>query len=228
MNYMKCKYCGKLYVDHDINDHMNNCYPNWNDITGLMSCFSCGKLYSENSSLFTKSQLNKQQLARCQLCIKNKITNKYAKYIHDYKNMLANMDNTSLNKQLEYYIIHYTEIFDIEHIRKLLNNGANPNYIRQASSNNLNEFNVLLYDRNGFEKEDVDNYLQPITPLRLCVFFLSNCHNNEINYQQLYEIANLLVEFGSNKQDSYNYYKLLYGDIICNNLWKPIYDLIKS
>ena len=43
MNYMKCKYCGKLYVDHDINDHMNNCYPNWNDITGLMSC-----LYVEN------------------------------------------------------------------------------------------------------------------------------------------------------------------------------------
>jgi hypothetical protein len=227
MNYIKCKFCNELCNYNNMDEHMDNCNPNWNEEIGLISCYSCGELYSKNNKLFSSSQLNKQFLARCKDCVKSNKNNKYAKYVYNYKKLILYDDEIinilSLNKQLEYYIKQY----DYMKVIELLKKGANPNYVRQMTINNLNEYNILLYNENGLEKEEIDiEFPQPKTPLRLCIFFLCNLCNTETDYQKLYEISKSLVNFGANKEDALYYYKLLYNDNYKNNLYKKIYNLI--
>jgi hypothetical protein len=228
MNYIKCKFCNNLFDCDNINNHMNNCNPNWCEDYGLIYCYSCGKPYDKNSQLFTISQLNKQNYARCKQCIQENKLDKYARYNYNYKKLTSYtceiMDKLSLNKQLEYYI----EVCDEVKVFDLLKKGANPNYCRQMTIDNLNDRCVLLYDIDGLEKEEPDTeILQPKTPLRLCIFFLCNLLNTESDFQKLYNISKMLIEFGANRNDAFTYYRSLYGDKSDNNIWwKKIYDLI--
>lgn len=228
MNYIKCKFCNKLFDDNNINNHMNNCNPNWCEEYGLIYCYSCDKLYNKNSQLFSSSQLNKQNYARCKKCIQENKLDKYAKYNYNYKKLTSYtyeiINLLSLDKQLEYYIQAYDDVKVLD----LLKKDANPNYCRQMTTNNLNDRCVLLYDVNGLEKKDCDTeFLQPITPLRSCIFFLCNLLNTESDFQKLYNISKTLIEFGANKKDAFTYYKSLYSDKSDNNIWwKKIYDLI--
>lgn len=227
MSYIKCKSCN-LLIHCKNNSHIDNCYPNWNDASGLIFCYSCGLLYSGNEGMFSSKQLNKERYARCKQCIQNNKTDKYAKYIHNYKKLSSYDEYTihklSLNKQLEYYV----EQCNYDKVMETLNAGADPNYVRQMTINNQGERGVFIYDENGLEVPENDaEIIQPKSPLRLCMFFLCNMLNQEADYQTIYCIAKALIVFGANNMDALQYYKSLYGNNYGqNDLWKKIYELL--
>ena len=232
MDYTKCKYCNQLYEFNSINNHMDNCNPNYDINVGLLSCFSCNKPY--NKLYFSSSQLNKLYLARCKCCVENNNNKKYEKYMynythfHQYNNEINNeiIDVISLNKKL----IHYINNLDDNKVNELLLMGANPNYILQMTKYNINDGKwVLIYNNDNTEKETNDNnIMQPINPLRLCIFYLSNLLNSQDDYKKIYNIVCLLIKFGANKNDALNYYRDLYNNK-CNEkniFWKDIYNLL--
>lgn len=223
MNFTKCKHCNELHEYSKIAEHMENCFPNWNKEIGLICCYSCELLYSENKMFFTSSQLSKEHLARCKNCIINNIS-KYAKYYYNYyPNCIKEneLSNVSLNKQLEYYVFES----NWEKINTLLLQGANPNYKNQLimSDPTNSHKKILIYDINGLEKENND--YQPNTPLNICIFYLSNCVNTDADLENLYNIIKLLIKFGANKQDGLNFYKSRYGKINQEN--EKYYDEIR-
>jgi hypothetical protein len=190
--YIICKYCGKLYLYED--NHINNCKDN-----NILLCYSCG----QPNKQFSLSQLKKENLARCMDCIDVNITHKYEKYKHLYE-ITEFSENLNLNKQLEYYVNNLNFI----KVKECLQKGANPNYCRQAYCIQANMQKVLLYNKDGSEiEEDDDNLPRPKTPLRLCIFFLSNVYLKEMD---IYCIFKLLIKFGANKLDAFTYYKKRY------------------
>ena len=200
--YIKCKYCGTLCKYGS--NHMENCYPNWDHVEQQVKCcYSCGSIKHG----FSLSQLNKKHLARCKNCIETGKNTKYARFLHLYKNVddfpIELLDS---NKQL------FKAVYDLDTllVSKLLLNGTNPNYCRQATAllwNPVVEW-AYLYDENGNEIEEQDEVLpQPKTPLRLCVFMLSNAGNTEEDMDNIYNIAELLIRHGADKHDAVRYFR---------------------
>ncbi len=221
-HYIKCKYCAQVCkLD---SDHVENCVINWNDSSGLKACFSCG---NPNSS-YSKTQLELGFRARCINCVKNKIHSKYEPNIHLYKKLVGDSKNISMlniNKQLEYYVGEY----NVEKVRELLIQGANPNYCRQASIY-LNNFDrhVFIYDEFGNEIPESDNeFLQPINPLRLCIFYLSNMLNSYEDLKKIIEISKNLIKFGADKSDGLKYFRELYGnDVPSSKKFIEFYNIL--
>lgn len=215
--YIKCKYCGQICIYNSL--HQENCITNWNENSGLKSCYSCGIDYNEK--IFSQTQLKKDFLARCIKCVStnpNKII-KHEKYIHLYKKSINEkiVSIQNINKQLEYYIKELNE----EKIYELLKSGADPNYSRQKTIyDNKNHEYVYLYDSNGNEikeNDDDNNVIQPINPLRLCIFYLCDCTNTDEKFRLIFNIAKLLIDYRADKIDALYYYDRLYGTRILHN-----------
>ena len=78
--YYKCAYCAQLFNLFD--DHILNCNTNYDkDLNKVLSCYSCG---NENINEFSKSQLNRGEMARCNKCVNIDNKQKYAKYDYLY------------------------------------------------------------------------------------------------------------------------------------------------
>lgn len=218
--HCKCPYCNELLPYNDKKTHMDNCNPNWNEINGTLYCYSCGKLNTDKN-LFTSSQLNKEHLARCKECVTNNNYNKYVKY--KYTISASYINNTNLfydNKMLKLNkeLYSYASDFNYEKVLELLQQGANPNYVRQADIIEWIEYTDIcdkkyicpvgfyLYDENGNEISEKASY-QPTTAFRSCIFSLSSVY---CNFNNIYKTAKLLLEFGADKEDALMYLDHLY------------------
>ncbi len=205
--YIKCKHCG--IICNLNSSHIEECIINWNDLDGIQSCYTCGK----SNSSYSKKQLELGFRARCINCVKKGYAEKYAPFIYCYKKLLYDniyLDKITLNKQLEYYV----KELDVDKVKELLIKGANPNYHRQETVFlNTTDREVYLWTKDGEEiMQNEKEFLQPITPLRLCVFYLSNCLFTWNDIEKLYSIGKLLIEYGADKKDALLYFNDLYGE----------------
>lgn len=197
--YIKCRYCGETYNIIEKHETCNS--NNYNEINGIINCYSCG----QKDKKYTNSQLQKMEKARCNDCLTNNIFGKFAKFEHLYKSSI--IDKLDINKQL----YEYVSLINIEKVEYLLKNNANPNYIRQETFYNNGEW-VYLYNKDGNEVPDND-INQPITPLRLCIFRISDCLLTENDRNNIVKIAKLLIKYGANKNGCLEYYVSRYGEI---------------
>ena len=78
---------------------------------------------------------------------------------------------------------------------------------------------------------EIDEH-QPTTPLKLCVFRLSDYMLEESNKKQLVDIASLLVQYGADKKEALEYFKLRYGTVgigqWSDNYFVQLYQLLDS
>lgn len=193
--YIICQYCGKFTPLQS--NHIDECklnesnYDKDNDL--ILSCFSCGV----NNGSYTKSQLAKKHLARCTNCVNMKNTEKHMSFEYESKYGYGHV-----NKYMEKAI----EDMNYDKVKELLINGADPNYIRQHSYYcNENNKHYAIYDMNGAEIQEIiiNNIQQPSTPLKLCIFKLSDCRLNDEDMKTLINIANLLLNYGANNEDAF-------------------------
>lgn len=184
-----CRHCDSLcsIIDH-------TCYPNWDPITEqLISCYSCGKGVADG--LFSNSQLQKEYLARCRDCVRDGITSKYVKPCKE----------VGLDKQL----YNAVSSLDVQKVTECLKHGANPNY-RCQKSIWVEGRTYLLYDNSGNEIASDENDA-PITPMRSCLFSVSNVLNTEQDQANIRQIAQLLIEHGADLEDAAKF-NSRYGD----------------
>ena len=199
--YIKCRYCGKIFNIIEKHEACNS--NNYDEANGIINCYSC----EQKNKKYTNSQLQKMEKARCKDCVANNIFRRFAKFEHLYK-PIDNYNILDINKQLHEYV----SLIDIEKVEHLLKNNANPNYIRQKTFCNNDEW-VYLYNKNGREIAE-DNIYQPITPLKLCVFRISDCLLTEIDRNNIIKIAEILIKYGANdKKECVQYYISRYGEI---------------
>jgi hypothetical protein len=162
--YIKCRYCGETY--NIIEKHETCSSNNYDETNGIINCYSCG----QKDKKYTNSQLQKIEKARCKDCVTNNISRKFANFEHLYKNgIIDKLDDLDINKQL----YEYVSLINIKKVEYLLKNNANPNYIRQETFYNNYEW-VYLYNKDGGEIPE-NNIDQPISPLKLCIFRISDC-----------------------------------------------------
>lgn len=201
--YIKCRYCAELFNYNNV--HTCKSIENYDE--GIIYCYSCGKYDCEYST----SQIAKKEKARCKKCVSNNNFKKYAKY--DYlsigtyhsEGQLYNIND--LNYILTYNILN----FNISGTNNILLKGVNVNHIRQDTFFcNKDLVNYLWYNKDGTEKSE-DNFEQPNTPLKLCVFMISNNLLSEEDAEKLINISELLIKYGANKKEAYNYYISRYG-----------------
>ena len=197
-----CLYCGLFF--NDVTHPLHCC----DQMGELISCYSCNQSYdaSSCSGLFSKNQLQKEHLARCNKCVQEKNTTKYAKYEYLYhdKNYMSFLDKLHINKQL----VHYVSMNNVEKVKELLAFGANPNYNRQKQL----DHHVYLYDPKGVEIEE-RNDSQPTNSLRLCIFQLNTCYYTAQEFEKNQTIAEWLCKYGANKQDGLAYFHTLFTTI---------------
>jgi len=202
--FIKCKYCSRP-VPSD-GDHMENCeYTNYDEVNGILYCYSCGN--SKNDCQFSNSQLKKDARARCTNCVNNSIFGRYEPYVHLYQPTYHDISLDSKDSQLMYYIGQT----DYEKVKSLLEDEANPNYIRQKLEYINGEY-VNLYNEDGSEVPENDP-AQPDKPLKLCIFRLSDCLLTDEESGNIIKIAKLLISKGANIAGAKYLYELRYGKI---------------
>ncbi len=216
--YIKCKYCG---ITNELNSfHMKKCITNWDLNTGLKSCFSCGK----TDQTYSSKQLSLDHKARCTNCIKYNKNDQYAPFTHLYKKILfteTHIHLLDIDSQLEYY----TQETNFDKVKQLLESGANPNYCRQKTISNITDNNVLVYTKDGNKVPESDKEIpQPKTPLRMCVFNLTNCFATRNDLERLIQITKLLIEYGADKSDALTYHQDIYNGKVID---QQFYDLLK-
>ena len=199
--YILCEYCGILT---DINDnHISLCAKdssaNYNEQEGIISCYSCGM----KNQQYSKSQMQKLELARCRTCVENNVTTKFMPYQD-----VAYNGASHLNVEL------YDNIANLNYqkVIELLNNGADPNYIRQEFMN-INDMLRPLYNHDATEKSERDQ-TQPNTPIKLCVFRFSDCLLNDNDRMTLIDIANILITHGADTRSAFQYFISRYGQCL--------------
>lgn len=216
MIYIVCKYCSKI-IDYDNNyDHLYHCVTNYDNEKGILSCYSCGK----ENAIYTKSQLSKNEKARCIECVKSGFSVKFAKFkhlympIHYYENYI---ENNNINLQLYQSV----QEINLKNVHLLLQKNANPNYTRQATFFCEHESHyIYLYNEDGTEEPEND-YYQPTTPLKSCVFGMSNCMLTDEERNNLVKIAKLLIDYGAKTKEPLEYFAHRYGR--CN--WDEIKNI---
>jgi hypothetical protein len=216
----KCKYCGNFFpFDDEL--HMTNCFSNV-EFETLNACYSCGK----SNKQFSKSQLAKCPLSRCTECVSSNKTSKFAKFDALYRSW------GDFNKDLYYLVtperklIRAVQKRNKEEVLELLKQGANPNYIRQVDIVKQG-ICIWAYTKDGDEIPETDNN-QPNTPLKLCVFFISDNLLTEDQEYEIVSIAKLLIEFGASSESARDYFIYRYGSMkeTDSGSWKDLYDLL--
>jgi hypothetical protein len=202
--YFKCKYCSLLHHFIDLNNHNDNCINNFDNGKGILSCYSCG---NENGD-YSSSQLNsKGSYARCKDCVLNNKVDKYEKYGHLY-GLFMNPNEIKF-KHINDHLNYSVNTLNINNVKQLLDQDADPNYIRQDSFKH-GSVNVNWYLNDGTEKPEIDE-TQPTTPLKLCVFRISDCMLTDENSQAIVEIAKVLIQNNATKIEALEYFKYRYG-----------------
>lgn len=218
MFYM-CPFCGQGQP-FESTEHMDNCYPNATN----GGCFSCGSTTNQ----MTNSQRAKELFARCTSCVASRRIEKYAPYEHLYF-VLDYWDDRShlgLDKQL----MKSVSGIDRSTVEQLLFSGANPNYCRQESVVKHGRL-IWVYDADGTPIPESDCG-QPSTPLKLCVFRMSDCRLGIEERQTLVEIAELLIQRGANRSGVAEFFRSRYGtpdriyDEANRAVYQRLYDLL--
>jgi len=197
-SYIKCKYCSGLikYEDNHLCEQNN-----YNETDGLQYCYSCGK----KDTKYSKTQLQKEEYARCLDCVKNAKFDRYEPYVHLYKSAWPESSENK-NKQL----INCVSGIDYDAVSSLLKQGADPNYNVQEFKYIKGEY-IYLYNEDGTEMPQYD---QPRTPLELCVFRMSDCLLTDEKRGTIVKIATLLIESGASRtQDALSLYESRYGPV---------------
>jgi hypothetical protein len=205
MSHIRCCYCGiffPLYTKegetrHDQLPHGCATPITNSEIGNQIQCYSCG---TNEINKFTKSQIKKQGEARCKKCVLENMNARYVKY--------SNNQKYSIDKQLYDAVAEY----NVEEVRRLLNEGANPNYTRQNNVYDLisNKY-VYTYLFDGTEEPEYDlENMQPTTPLKLVVFRISDCMLECKDIQDFAIIAKLLIDAGADKKLAGEYAKNRY------------------
>ena len=144
----------------------------------------------------------------------------------------------NLNKELYESVCS----INLQKVKQLLKNHADPNYIRQAQYyarlNRVSEANEIYddekgkwcdsYYNNGSEIPDME-LNQPTTPLKLCVFRFSDCLLSNSEQSELIQIAKMLIKYGAHTNDVLEYYIYRYGEKTEDDsvtLWYEFYKLL--
>jgi hypothetical protein len=222
--YYKCAYCAQLFNLFD--DHILNCITNYDkDLDKVLSCYSCG---NENINEFSKSQLNKRENARCNECVNNGNNLKYAKYDYLYwSHYNTKYKYKHIDDEL-YCIIFNKEISEetLNLMKKLLNDGGNPNYDRQDTYYHERCEHIYLYNEDGTEFPET-TYFQPTSSLKSCIFSFSDCLKSDDDRNLLIKYAKLLIEYGANKENGKKIYEDRYGiPEQQNQPWYSLYSLL--
>jgi hypothetical protein len=203
--YFKCTYCKSIFPSNDEKNH--TCHPNFDKDVGILFCYSCG----DSSGNYTQSQLNKDDKARCKKCVNINNFHRYSQYDH-----IIDFDE-SLNESVG--------DLDLEQTRYLLEKcNANANCPRQKTICISPMKYVSCYNSDGSKILDINSY-QPTTPLKLCIFKMSDCTLTLNDQQRIVNIAQLLIAYGAtNFHDAIEYFESRYGKRICDELC-PYYKL---
>lgn len=183
--YIRCRYCSELYNYNDA----HTCVDNYKE-DKLIYCYSCGGKDKE----YSNTQLVKNEKARCKTCVLNNERSRYAPYSYLYEGKHDDeLDSMHINKKLIYYITN----LDLQKVNEILiDDNVNPNYMRQANFFDTKENRwACWYNKDGSEKPETDP-TQPNTPIKLCVFMLSNCLFSKAEKQIIVEIAKSLISAG--------------------------------
>lgn len=210
MFYLKCDYCGKLYTvsstdDIKYNPHHNGCeksLPEFDetDIESVklhIKCYSCG---SNDYDQFTKSQLKKIGKARCKSCITANKTERYILYPYNERYRLMSLNHKLMNAIAQH---------NFEQVKKLLNDGANPNYIEQKCIIDSYIFKYTWLS-DGEEEPDMDDE-QPTTPLKLILFRICDLQLNNDDRKEFNKITKLLINAGARIDVAKDYISKLYS-----------------
>lgn len=193
--YIRCRYCSELYNYN--NDH--KCIDNYKE-DKIIYCYRCG----EKNKEYSNTQLLKKEKARCKTCILYGEKTRYAPYSYLYEGKHDDvLDLMHINKKLIYYITN----LDLQKVNELLkDDNINPNYMRQDNFFDTKEHRwACWYNKDGSEKPET-NPLNPITPLKLCVFILSNGLFSKAEKLIIVEIAKSLINAGAIVDDSIDYF----------------------
>lgn len=220
--YIRCPYCSKCVGYND--KHLENCFQNYNNET-ILWCFSCGVKNKE----YSKTQLNKEGMARCIECVKSGKVNKYEPYDYLYRK-LHNLSKDKLKKmcvekQLEVSISK----LNLKEVNELLLLNPNVNYIFQDTfyDTKRGHEHILLYNKDGSEKQVLKKE-SPNTPLKICVFMFSNILLSDSDRMTIIEIAKQLIKSGASVIEGKEYYELLYGNEPSKSLWNTFYVLLNK
>lgn len=200
MNYTKCKYCEIIYNIDD--DHEDSCITNYSE-NQLLFCYSCGKTDKE----YTSSQRAKLYKARCTDCV---FLSKFQRYI-------------PYNYNIQEELLHSISNICVDKVLDLLNQNADPNYFSQKKLYNNNKF-YPLYDKDGSIVFD-DSVDQPITPLRLCIFRISDCTLTNVDHEHIILIVKMLIKYGAKTNDAYLYFINRYSD---RYVYENVFSLLQQ
>lgn len=126
-------------------------------------------------------------------------------------------------------LIHYICKLDLHKVSELLkNDSVNPNHMRQDCFFDAKERKYMLwYNKDGTEKPETDP-TQPNTPLKLCVFILSNCLFSKDEKLIIVEIAKKLISVDATVDDNViNYFTSRYGKFpYHDDIFNTFYELL--
>ena len=208
--YLKCKYCEGIYksFDHSKQQHPpppdempHDQYPNGCPNPLPRACYNCFIPFIP--TLFSNSQLIKMDEglpARCKVCIQCFLTTKrYPSPPPDPQN-------------IDEMLTDAVQSADVERVRELLAQGANPNYVRRRYVRDCHFRYRLAYHADGTSMPEVDvECFQPTTPLKLVGFRISDCMLKEVDLWRFKEVADLLIANGADAKPALAIMENRYG-----------------
>lgn len=217
--YCRCEYCGELFgiseeqitykIEHDC---VNSTEP--------LKCYSCGA--TENP--FSNSQWTSDK-PRCKICIEKGQRERFAPFRHlsftpcklnwyyGYPKYEDELFDDYLNDQsipLSWRFEWALQKFEDNQVKKLLIEGANPNENFCSSTYDGH----AVFDKYGncipLNEKIGCVLLQPINPIRWCIFRKRDCSLTKSKIQSLLNIFMLLINYGA-KWD-HQYYNFCFGE----------------
>ena len=208
MSHFKCLFCNELYLivskerRHD--EYPHKCV---NGLTNaIFKCYSCDETDIKN---FSKTQLYKENEARCTNCV---LHNKFTRH-PIFADFIPNINDN---------LLEAIDSLDCERVKILLEQGADPNYITQMqvwdSCHNMYRY---TWNADGTpEKSTLDDLNDCCTPLRVILFKVSNVHLTENDIKTLASIYTILLLAGADEEDAKRYSISRYGKNIFNRQYQ--------
>lgn len=217
--YIKCIYCGGLYPfdseknDIHYEDSLRRCPINCID---KFECFTCGM---KGRHLFSNEELNKTCFKRCKICVGEGKIERFQKF-------------KKIKKNKGERLIDAIKELDINLVKKLLDQGVDPNYVIQDTLyydktsmlpnifEDIDEYKYIslydkLWDINGNPlPSNLDEYNEsPTTPLKIVVDMVDENKYENLVCLKLLTIAQILIYYGATTEDANEYWEYKYCDI---------------
>jgi ankyrin repeat protein len=194
--FIRCRYCQGLYpFDSGHVDSPLGCTSPL-----LPACFSCNGSPHDSGITFSASQAQKLESgerARCVTCIASNATSRY----------LPLDPPKTLDEALEEAVSAGDPIL----VRKLLTQGANPNYVRQAHVKCGGVYYPACHaDGAPMPEEDPEDE-QPTTPLKAVGFRISDCTLGEGDLRGFKAVCDHLLAFGASPLPALRHMEHRYG-----------------